>query len=351
MPTFNLHFSKKKKPRNLISLPVDLKTLSSPITLTRESVIEEDHKTFKKRSQLVDYEEESYAELKREEQAPLVLTDSDNKTFNGMLMNYQFHNNKENLKDNYKNSFKADYKDDYKDDSHKGFKECLNNNYFIFINTGSSFKVIPVDKWYKFLQKNQTYNCTLEEAEKKIKTTNTRIVDIEDDFDQKRDEIDFVEEFDDDDGIDYVEVDDRETKKLSKAGKQINELIKRFSDKDGNNSKNKDFKNRDSKNSKNRDFNFKNKVYDNSKNKVFDNSKENINKIDISCDKNNGVLTCEELEKELSAPMTIKNLLGRIKEKFGIDKETRELITKFLKEKCEIKDLGEGKKVVFLRKE
>ncbi|KAG0417704.1 hypothetical protein EQH57_0912 [Dictyocoela roeselum] len=336
MPTFNLFFSKKKKPRNLISLPTNLENLSLPITLTRETVNEEETLSFKKRSQLIEYEDESYASLRREEQAPLVLTDGDNKVFNGRLVNtnnYYVSNSGSIFENSNANGSNNTNVNGLNNNFAKNLNGNLSNNHFIFINTGTSFKVIPIDKWYKFCQKSQTIACSLEEAEKKIKISNPESKVNEDDAYLKKDEIDFVEQFDDDDGIDYVETDVQETKKLSKAGRQIHELIRKVGEREGREVKYK--KAREQK---------KEAEPEKSVNKESASS-EYETKSD-----GNTILTFEYLEKELDSPLTIKSLLAKVKGRFKLDEQAKTLIKRFVKERCELNVLSDNTKVFSLKK-
>jgi transcription initiation factor TFIIF subunit alpha len=147
-------------------------------------------KAFKKKSQVVQIEEEDETRLREEETAPWVLEDEEQRAFLGRL---------------------------------EGGQE---SNYVLFVNQGTEFCVIPASKWYKFLPKIQYSTLSLEEAEAKMTSRKKTIDDrwmmhkklenpdeeVSKAVPRRRphsnesmdvgDEVDFEEVFDDDEGLD-----------------------------------------------------------------------------------------------------------------------------------------------------
>lgn len=89
-------------------------------------------KSFKKKTQVVQLEEEEDIRLRDEESVPWVIEDDEQRAFVGKLEGGQ------------------------------------QSNYVFFVNQGNEFRVIPASKWYRFVPKIQYHTLSLEEAESKV---------------------------------------------------------------------------------------------------------------------------------------------------------------------------------------
>ncbi|KAI8384985.1 uncharacterized protein BYT42DRAFT_564292 [Radiomyces spectabilis] len=95
---------------------------------------------FKKRTRQIFLAKDDVRELKEQEQKPWILEDYDGQNcFMGTLEGAQ------------------------------------RSDYVLFVLTDNDFKVVPVDRWYKFQQKRNFKTLTLEEAEKQLNTHQKRV--------------------------------------------------------------------------------------------------------------------------------------------------------------------------------
>ncbi|TBU07146.1 hypothetical protein CWI38_1636p0030 [Hamiltosporidium tvaerminnensis] len=284
--------------RYLITLPVPVTDLSSPFTLDRDRSVkdvEEQPRNTKKKSEQLEYEEEAYIKLKEQEKYPLVIEDAENRAFSGRL------------------------------------QDMPNDNYFIFINTGQNFQVVPLRRWYRFTQKISYETLSLEEAELKLSKKNReedrwmmhKKKDGEKDL---YDEIDYTEEFDDDDGEELLVSVKQRPKKLSDAGKEMKKLMQNYEKEE----EEEEPVEEDIKESIKEHNKFKEEP---KRVKIPDLGENNLKQIFIG--------------KSLS----IKELLKIVKERFRIDENAKNVIKNFIKENCVFKiDNKTNEKLLELKK-
>jgi hypothetical protein len=191
MKSYKLSYTPEPRDRRFLFTNIDLKELSTPLTLSRENPPQEEVVfNTRKKSEQVEYESEEYRRLKEKESNPLVLEDGDNRIFTGKLQ------------DLGKN----------------------NHCYFAFINTGSVLKIVPIKKWYRFTQKHQFDVINTAEVETKMQEAGTV---GEESAEEEKEEIDYDEVFDDDDG-EEVSLKAPKEKKLTSAGKELKNLMKSY---------------------------------------------------------------------------------------------------------------------------
>jgi len=164
MKQYKLVYDPADNAERLIFSNIDINGLSDPLTIQREEPIQEEEQEFgKKKSEIIDYEDEEYLALKEKEQLPYIVTDSEMRTYSGKLQ-------------------------DISDSS---------SMYFAFINMGTYLKAVPISKWYGFVQKNHFADGDVEVLEKKL--SNYEFIDEE--KSESENEIDYEPVFDDDDGM------------------------------------------------------------------------------------------------------------------------------------------------------
>lgn len=272
MKQFELIYSPEKNKEMLLFTGLDLNKLTDPISISREDPIQEEEIiNDTKKSELVDYEDENYLKLKEEEQLPFILIDNEQKSMSGM----------------------------FQDSSDNG------SMYFAFVNTGSYLKVIPISKWYKFVQKNQFFEPG--DVDKVEKILNIQYSDSQE-SDIENHEIDYEETFDDDNEEDN-EVAVLHEKKLSSSGRKIQNIMESYED--GLN---------DEKEEEEKQNSLLEEVESSKKAKT----EKILSKADIraafSTDK-----------------ISVKDLLMKIKDKFKIGEQEKNLIREFIHENCTFK--------------
>lgn len=268
----------------------DLSKLTDPITVAREEPVQEEELFFdKKKSELVDYEDEEYTRLREEEQDPLIITDAESRAMSGMFQSTS--------------------------DS---------SMYFALVNKGSSLRMIPIAKWYKFVQKNQfSESGDVEKMEK-----NLIHLDVESEASEEEKEIDYVETFDDDNEEDNEVVVYME-KKLSSSGKKIQGIVESYD------------KAKDEEDEK-------------------EEHKEDRIKIEAQRDpdgdlvkkaKKEKVLTNDDIRGAFRGPkISVKDLLMNIKSNFKMGENEKKLIRDFIHENCMFEvDPVSGEKMFKLR--
>lgn len=303
MPSYDLYINKSEsEKRIIISLPQKINSLSPPLTLTRkkseEIEIEVKHK---KKSEIIEPEDEEYKHLKETEREPLLLTDSENKIFAGRLQDIRIQETED--------------------------KSKIDSSYFVFVNTGNSFQVIPISSWYRFAHKANYETLTLEEAE-------ARMAKRKDDdkwiMHKKREErengdkdIDYDEVFDDDDGEDYVNYEEEE-KELDVAGEEMEKLMKNYEKKSSE---------EDEENEKDIEEKKKEDIKDIKRRKI-----EELNEITIR-------------DCFTKKTITVKELLTEIKKKYTITDKNKEIVRDFIKTECDFKiDPATQEKLLWLKK-
>lgn len=192
MRKFKIIYDPEYGKKKFMFTNLNVKRLSSPITITREKPIEEEVVfNSKKKSELVEYEDEEYKKLKMKEACPLLLEDSDNVAYLGKL-------------------------------------QTVSSTYFTFIREGNDIYITPIRKWYRFAQKiSSIENLDDEDLEKAVPD----IPVIDTNADSDKEEIDYEDEFDDDEGEDFnFKV--SEEKKLSKAGRKLRNIVENLEKED-----------------------------------------------------------------------------------------------------------------------
>lgn len=186
MKQLNIIYSPEEGAETLLFTNLDLDRLVPPFTISREEPVqEEDHVYEKKKSELVDYENEEYMALRNREQEPLIITDIDSRSMAGKF---------QSISDG-------------------------SSMYFAFVNTGESLRMVPISKWYGFVQRNQFSEGDVEGLER-----NLSFAEVESQESESEREIDFYQTFDDDDD-DANEVYISKEKALSSSGKKIQGLM------------------------------------------------------------------------------------------------------------------------------
>lgn len=281
MTEFDLVFSSKDNEDFSIFTNINLQDLVDPIDIARQEKLKEEDIVYdKKKSELVDYEKEEYIKLKLKEQDPYIISDSEAKTFSG-----KFQDNSD-----------------------------TSSMYFAMINTGKYLKMVPVSKWYGFVQINQFPESAANNTEKLEK----KLVLTEEDesYDTESDhEIDYENEFDDDDGEVYYRVE--KEKKLSSSGKKIQGLMENYNEEAVN------------------------------KKEESEEAEENNKKIKIE-----KKLGKEDIRKIFgNVKISVKDLLIKLKSEFSLGEEEKKTIKEFLHENCSFEtDQKSGEKMFKLKK-
>lgn len=278
--------------RILITLPQKLSTLAQPLNLNREKGedIEADSR-FKKKSEIIEQEEETYKELKEREKDPYILTDSEHKSFLGRLQDTK--------------SQVEDVEDE----------DC----YYTFLNIGDAFSVMPVNEWYRFTNKGGYEMLTLEQAELKLCKKNgedKKIIRIKED----NKDIDYEETFDDDEAEDEVNfINEDDEKELDNAGEALKKLVSNYEKESSEEMENE------------REF------------------KKEIEK-DKNKEKGGNNLNDEKLKQcFITMPMSVKDFLNEVRKNFNIEGVNKDFIRDFIKRNCvHKKDKDTNEKILFL---
>lgn len=284
MKQFDLIYSPDDKEIFLFN-NLDLNKLSDPLTIEREEIINEEEQVFdKKKSEVVEYEDEKYLNLREEEQNPFVITDSESRAMCGKFQ-------------------------DVSDGA---------SMYFAFVNVGNTLNVVPISKWYRFVQKNQFSEGDVEGLEK-----NLNIADIEEGDSDSVHEIDYDEKFDDDDE-DANEIYISKEKELSTSGKKIQGLVEYLEEE-------------------------KDKKEKEEEEEEYDEDTKKAKTVIESVEKK---LTNEDIRKVFKGrKISIKDLLISLKSSFKMDDIEKNLIREFIKENCVSEVDGiTGEKVFRLKK-
>jgi hypothetical protein len=268
MKQFDLIYSPEDKDIYLFN-NLDLNKLREPLTIEREEPIQEEEQVFeKKKSEIVEYEDEEYVNLKEEEQEPFIITDSESRTMCGKLQE---------------------------------FEESA-SMYFAFVNTGNSLKVVPISKWYGFVQKNQF--TEVEDIEGLEKNLGNFVIETEE-SNTVEDEVDFEENFDDDDGEDN-EITVNKEKMLSTSGRKMQGLVECYEE---------------------------NQELDVKEEEKEEEAEDKGKKVKVETVEKK--LTHEDIKKVFKGKKTtVKDLLLNLRTQFKMDESEKILIRDFLKENC-----------------
>lgn len=264
---------------------LDLSKATEPLQIEREEPLPEEEQFFeKKKSEILEYENEDYIALLEQEQDPFIITDAESKSMCGK---YQ------NMADN-------------------------SGTYFAFINTGKALKVVPISKWYRFVQRNQFAETSdVEGLEKNLTNAEFEIEESESEH-----EIDYDQHFDDDDEEENYVLHQKE-KKLSSSGKKLQGLVTHLEE-----------------------------IREEPENEIEEEKNEVVEEEKPKKLKQNVGLTKEDIKRVFKGKsMTIKDLLKTLSSQFKLDETDKILIRNFLKESCEASvDVITGETVLKLKK-
>lgn len=262
---------------------LNLEKLVEPLTIERESIMEDEEQAFeKKKSEIVDYEDEEYLKLKEKVQDPFVIMDAEARAMCGK----------------------------FQDISDSG------SMYFALVNVGTHLKVLPISKWYGFVQKSQFNDGDIEGLEKNLNT-----IDVDDDESESEHEIDYEDVFDDDEG-DYNEVCIERTKELSTSGKKLQGLVECYDD--------------DARKEE----------------KPETEEIDTVKKVKIE-EEVAEKMTKEDIRKAFKGKsISVKDLLLNLKSKFTVGEPEKDLIRDFLRDNCGFEtDPVTGEKMLKLKNE
>lgn len=264
---------------------LDLSKATEPLQIEREEPLPEEEQFFeKKKSEILEYENEDYIALLEQEQDPFIITDAESKSMCGK---YQ------NMADN-------------------------SGTYFAFINTGKALKVVPISKWYRFVQRNQFAETSdIEGLEKNLTNAEFEIEESESEH-----EIDYDQHFDNDDEEENYVLHQKE-KKLSSSGKKLQGLVTHLEE-----------------------------IREEPENEIEEEKNEVVEEEKPKKLKQNVGLTKEDIKRVFKGKsMTIKDLLKTLSSQFKLDETDKILIRNFLKESCEASvDVITGETVLKLKK-
>lgn len=281
MKQLDLVYSPEDDAETLLFTNLDLGKLVSPLTMSREEPVQEEEQAYeKKKSELVDYENEEYTTLRDREQEPIVITDVDSRSVAGKFQSVS-------------------------DGS---------SMYFAFINTGTSLRMVPISKWYGFVQRNQFSEGDVEGLEK-----NLNFAEAESRESESEREIDFYQAFDDDDD-DANEIYVSREKTLSSSGKKIKGLMECYEESD----------------------------------KPAEEEREDVTVREEPAKKQRQekMLTKEDIRKAFGGrKISVKDLLLNIKSHFKMDIYEKNLIREFIHESCVFEiEPATGEKIFKLKK-
>lgn len=288
MKQYKLVYDPADDTERFIFSNIDMHGLSDPLAIQREEPIQEEEQEFgKKKSEVIDYEDEEYLALKEREQLPYIVTDSEMRTYSGKLQNV----------------------------SDSG------SVYFAFINMGTYLKVVPISKWYGFVQKNHFADGDVEVLEKNL--SNYEFID--DERSGSENEIDYEAVFDDDDGDEHI-VEVIKEKKLTTSGKQLQGIVENYEE--------------DEKSKLQPAFEAGEENHE-------DDENEGAKRV-----KREAALTKDEIRKIFGkGKISVKDLLKNIKNKFRLDDSEKNMIREFIHESCTFEtDQITGEKMFKLKK-
>ncbi|ADM12612.1 uncharacterized protein Eint_111120 [Encephalitozoon intestinalis ATCC 50506] len=278
MKSYNLVYKPEHGEKRFLFTNMDVKELSPPVMISRERPLREEVVfSTKKKSEQVEYEDEEYKKLKEKEGCLLILEDGESRIYSGKMQDLG----------------------------------ASNSCYFVFINTGTYLKVVPVRKWYRFSQKSQL--DIIQEYEGEGIGEENGDGDGDGTSTEEREEIDFDDDFDDDDGEDANVFIVRE-KRLNSAGRRMRNIMENYEEKErSESSEEKDTK--------------------------------GVEKVDK-------VLTKDEIRGMFKGGrIALRDLLRGVKVRFGLNDEEKELVKEFIRESCTFEtDEGSKEKYLVLRK-
>lgn len=288
---FNLIYKPEQKSKYFLFTNINLKGLAVPVTLSREKPLQEEVVFNQKaKSEVVEYEDEVYKKLKEKESNPLLIEDSDHRTYAGKLQDLGANNS------------------------------C----YFAFVGNGTSLKVVPIKRWYRFTQRVQSETIGPEEPEIDIKQ-HFRIED--EDSEDEREEIDYDESFDDDDDGEEHDFKVVSEKKLSSAGKKLRNIMENYEEAQTSDE-------------------------DEGKSKSYKSVEDNDNNTSKTSNKEGKKLTKDSIKGLFTGKrMSLKDLLKAIKSIGELGEVEKNLVKEFISERCNYEtDKDTGERILILKK-
>lgn len=289
MRQFDLIYDPDENEEILLLNNIDIQKLSAPITIQREDPIQEEEQPFsKKKSEVIEYENEDYIALKEVEQDPWNIIDAESKAYTGKLQDMS--NNASSM-------------------------------YFAFINMGSFLKVVHINKWYGFVQKNIFLEGDPDVLEAKLQQFEVFDDDEENDYEENL--ADFEQEFDDDDG-EEVDIYIEKEKKLTTSGQQLKGIVDNYEN----------------------DYKEKN-ISESAENEEVQSEGSKAKHIKID-----NKLSIAEIKKAFgSGLISVKDLLQILSIDRKLDEKDKVLIRDFIKENCKFEiDPKTGEKMFKLKK-
>lgn len=284
MKEYNLVYDPDDSDEMMLFSNLNIQKLAPPVSIMREDPVQEEEQPYsKKKSELVDFEDEEYCALREMEQIPWNVIDSESRTFSGKFQDMESHGA---------------------------------SMYFALINMGTHLKMIPISKWYGFVQKNIFAEGDGEALEKTLNQFEY--------FEEESDaSVDNAADFDDDDGEEFSVYVEKE-KKLTNSGKQLQGLVENYQE------------------------DLKTKVEANEEEEVEEEEEEDTSKKH----KVNKTLTKADIQKIFgSGSISVRDLLKIIKLDFKLDDSEKTLIREFIHENCTFEtDKSSGEKMFKLKK-
>lgn len=194
MKQYKLVYNPADSDERYIFSNIGVDQFNEPVSIQREEAAMPSEQEFgKKKSEIIDFEDEEYVALKEREQQPYIVSDADSRIYSGKMQNI------------------AD----------------SSSMYFALINMGNYLKLAPIAKWYGFVQKSNFGDGCVEALEK-----NLSMVEFANEEEDTSDpEIDYEAEFDDDDGEDQLVEIVRE-KSLTSSGRELKGLVDNYEKED-----------------------------------------------------------------------------------------------------------------------
>ncbi|AFM99386.1 hypothetical protein EHEL_111120 [Encephalitozoon hellem ATCC 50504] len=276
MKSYKLVYKPEQGEKRFLFTNVDVKELSGPVTISRERPLKEEVVfNTKKKSEQVEYEDEEYKKLKEKEGCLLVLEDAESRAYSGKMQDLG----------------------------------ASGSCYFVFINTGTYLKVVPIRKWYRFSQKSQL--DIIQEYDMEGVGEENGGGEEDKVSSEEKEEIDFDEDFDDDDGEETNVFVIRE-KRLNSAGRRMRNIMENYEEKE--------------------------------KSDVSEEMEER----EVKEERVDRALTKDVLRGMFrGGRIALRDLLRGVKTRFGLNDEEKELVKEFIGENCTF-DTDEGNKEKYL---
>ncbi|KAM0671775.1 hypothetical protein OCOL_001216 [Ordospora colligata] len=278
MKSYRLVYNPEPNEKRFLFTNVTISELTVPVMISREKPVKEEIVfNTKKKSEQVEYEDDGYRKLKEKEGCLLVVEDSDNRVYSGKMQDLG----------------------------------ASGSCYFVFINMGTYLKVVPVRKWYRFSQRTQ--QDIIQEGEGEVNEGEMMRIERDISSEDEREDIDFEDDFDDDDG-EEANVFVVKEKRLNSAGHKMRNIMENYEEKES--------------------------------------ESESADEEEKGSNQQTKALTKAELYEMLRGKrVALRDLLKGIKVQYGLEEGEKELLKEFIGESCGLEvDETNGEKYVFLKK-